>query len=412
MQSLPKVGGVKILKTIEEEDIVFDVEFLTNNTPVPIIDIDTLAATPETERSQFCVCAKSSKTCTTPGSKLMSCNADASREGSIITQSYEVKVENTTLSNIGDRFSYTIGGLEQASNILEGFGVRVSAKNTEGYSIPCPSLFLKPYGPPSPPLVVELEHVASNPSSLALYFTSVTSPGNKGSIVRGYVVEWSTSDTFQSGTVTNAMLCADSIYSNRISSNGGVNAGVFNCYLIEGLTPGVEYFVRLAAVNEAGPGPITRSRPLSLAPGSKPTDIEDQNGVTLATIAVDAVVSVMELSSSLRVSWRSPFSDNGFGISKYLIEYWVASGVNEVQEIVLLSTNGMPVRGTFTLAYGEEKTGSLSIDSSGGIVKSALESLSAICAVRVWRSGENPNYKWTVTFVSEYPSVWGLMLTL
>ena len=149
-----------------------------------------------------------------------------------------------------------------------------------------------------------------------------------------------------------------------------------------------------------------------MAPGSKPTDIEDQNGVTLATIAVDATVSVMESSSSLRVSWRSPFSDNGFGISKYLIEYWLSSGINEVQEIVILSTNGMPVQGTFTLGYRDEKTGSLSIDSSGEDVKSALESLSAIRAVRVWRSGENPNYKWSITFVSEYPSVGGLMLTL
>ena len=407
------LGGVKILKTIEEEDNVFDVEFLTNNAPVPIIDIYTLAATPETERTQFCVCAKSSETCSTPGSQSMSCNADASREGSITTQSYEVIVENTTSTNIGGRFSYTIDGLEQASYIFEGFGVRVSARNTEGYSSPCPSLFLKPYGPPLPPLVVELERVASNPSSLALYFTSVTGPGDKGSIVSAYFVEWwSTSDTFQSGMVSNATLRADSIYSERISSNDGVNAGVFNYYLIEGLNPGVEYFVRLGAVNEAGPGPTTHSRPLSLAPGSKPTDIEDQNGVTLATIAVDATVSVMESSSSLRVSWRSPFSDNGFGISKYLIEYWLSSGINEVQEIVILSTNGMPVQGTFTLGYRDEKTGSLSIDSSGEDVKSALESLSAIRAVRVWRSGENPNYKWSITFVSEYPSVGGLMLTL
>ena len=246
-------------------------------------------------------------------------------------------MENT-MSNSGDRFSHTINGLEQASSILEGFGVRVSAGNSEGYGIACPSTFLKPKGPPLPPLVVELERVASDPSSLALHFTSVTSPDDKGSIVGDYFVEWSTSDGFQSGAVFNATLSAESIYSERLSSYKGINK-VFNYYLIEDLTPGVEYFVRIAAVNEVGTGPSSRSTPLSLAPGSKPTDLEDQNGVTIATIVAHTTVSVMKSSSTLRVSWRAPFSNNGFDISMYLIEYWPVNGVSEVQEIVLQSQN-------------------------------------------------------------------------
>ena len=405
IQSIPIIGDVKVLKSIEGEVNVYDVEFLTNNAPIPTINIDTLAATPESERSQFCVCAKGSETCASSGSQSMSCNPDASREGSVNTDSYEVEVANNA-----SIFSYTIGGLDQTSDILDGFGVRVSAKNTQGLSIPCPSLFLKPYSPPLPPAVIELERVASNPSSLAVHFTSVTSPHDKGSIVSSYIVEWSTLDTFSSGSVRNATLDADSVPSERLPSYNSVDEE-FNYFLIEGLNPGVEYFVRISAVNKAGAGPTSRSRPLSLAPGSKPTDIDDQNGVIISTMAVDtANITVEESSSSLLVSWRSPFSENGFGISKYLIEYWVESGVDEVQEIVLQSENGLPARGTFALGYGDEKTSSLSVDSSGDVVKAALESLNTIREVNVWRSGENPEYKWTVTFVS--PSIRGYLLRM
>ena len=87
-----------------------------------------LAATPETERSEYCVCARSSAACDS-GSNL-SCNVDATREGSVVTQGQEVIVEKT-MSNSGDRFLHTINSLEQASSILERFGVRVSTENSE-----------------------------------------------------------------------------------------------------------------------------------------------------------------------------------------------------------------------------------------------------------------------------------------
>jgi len=226
----------------------------------------------------------------------------------------------------------------------------------------------------------------------------VASPDDKGSIVSSYFVEWSTTDSFQIGTIYNATLSADSVSSYRLPSYNEVDE-VFNYYLIEDLIPGIGYFVRIAAMNEAGIGPSSHSTPLSLAPGSKPTDLEDQNGVTITTIAADASVSVMKSSSTLRVSWRVPFRSNGFDISNYMLEYWVYSGVSEVQEIVLQSSIGSPALGTFTLSYGGEKTDSLRIDSSADDVKSSLESLSNIRSVRVWRSGTNPEYKWTVTFV-------------
>jgi len=120
----------------------------------------------------------------------------------------------------------------------------------------------------------------------------------------------------------------------------------------------------------------------------------------------------LESSSSLQLSWLAPVSNNGFAISSYLIEYWVESGTSEVQEISLHSSNGNEVRGTFALTYGGDTTDSMSINASSDDVQHALESLSTIRSVRVWRSGENPNYKWTVTFLSEYPSVSGLILVV
>jgi hypothetical protein len=53
LQSLPNGGSVKILKTIKVEDIIFDVEFLTNNgkkhggllQPLPIFVLKTIWST-------------------------------------------------------------------------------------------------------------------------------------------------------------------------------------------------------------------------------------------------------------------------------------------------------------------------------------------------------------------------------
>lgn len=409
MESLPDIGDVKVTKIEEANEVVYNVEFLLHNSPVPIMNIEMHAVTPENARGEYCVCAKSSTSCASSGfSNDMSCDSGSTRESTVITRAHEVLLDKTTIDN-GSEFSHVIQGLIQPSTVSDGFGVRISAGNTEGYGKPCPSLFLKPYGPPLPPAIVELRRVASDPSSLALHFTSVMSPEDKGSIVSAYFVEWSTSEGFETGTVANATLSAESIRGARLPSFNPVNK-VFNYYSIVGLLSGIDYFVRISAVNEAGIGPKSLSSPLSLAPGFKPTDLEDQSGVRLSTLLPDEIVSVAESSSTLRVSWRAPFSDNGFGVSNYLIEYWLSSGVQEVQELNLLSPNGGQVRGTFALSYGGDTTDSLSVDSSAEMMKSALESLSTIREVKVWRSGNNPAYKWTVTFVSEFPSISGRVL--
>ena len=80
IESLPIVGDVEVLESVESDDTVYDIEFLTNSSPVSVISIDMLAATPETERSEYCVCARSSATCNSGSSHLS--NVDATREGS------------------------------------------------------------------------------------------------------------------------------------------------------------------------------------------------------------------------------------------------------------------------------------------------------------------------------------------
>ena len=336
---------------------------------------------------------------------------DASNED--YSDSVEIMVDDATInSTTSEYFSHTIEGLVQSSGISDGFGVQISAANEHGYGMPSSATFLKPYGPPLPPTVVELERVPTSPSSLALHFTSVPSPDDRSSLVSNYFVEWSMLEDFTGTTVFNTTLSLDSIVSDRLPSYGDVNRQ-FHKFIIEDLIPGIEYYVRIAAVNEAGMGPSSRSFPSSLAPGSKPSDLEDQHGVSLTTLVASDTVSVLDSSSSLHVSWRAPASNNGFAVTSYLVEYWIASGTLEVQEIILRSSNGgSEMQGTFAISYNGDTTDSLSINASAEDVQYALESLSSIRSVKVWRSGENPDYVWTVTFLSEYPSVSGLMLVV
>ena len=317
---------------------------------------------------------------------------DASITGEPTTTSQEIVVDDDTDST----FHHLITDLSQPSSVLDGFGVRVSASNDEGYGIPCQSIFLKPFGEPSPPKVVELVRVANDPSSLALHWTSVSSPDDKSSIVTHYLVEVSSQDSFSSIELST-MLSADLVSSDRLSSYSNVDE-TWNYYLIDdGMNPGKEYLFRISAVNEAGTGPSARSTPLSLAPGGKPSDLDD---VTLSTIDTDDTITVGDSSSTLRLSWRSPTTDNGFAVDKYLVESWLTDGTNEVQELSLQSITGELTRGTFTLGYGNDKTDSLSVDSTAEDVQSALESLSSIRSVRVWRSGVNPDYQWSITFMA------------
>jgi len=404
LESLQNIGDVQVYKTIDADIAVYDIEFLTNVSPVPVMNVDIPFEM--LDNVEYCVCARGNTVCDS-GTLLIVCNGGATREGTISTQSVEVMVDNDEAKITG--FYYTLGGLDQPSGILDGFGVRLTAANVNGYGIPSPVVTLKPYGPPLPPRVVELERVPRSPSALVLHFTSVSSPDDRSSTVTNYFVEWSTVEDFAGSTVINANLNLDSIHSERLPSYRNVDR-VFHKFLIQGLTPGLEYYVRISAVNEAGIGSSSRSFPSALAPGCKPSDLEDQYGVFLSTIIAGDAVSVLESSSSLQLSWRAPVGSNGFAISSYLIEYWVESGTSEIQEIVLHQSNGSEVRGTFALTYGSDTTDTMSINASSEDVQHALESLKTIRSVRVWRSGENPNYKWTVTFLSEYPSVSGLML--
>mmetsp|Transcript_13447 Transcript_13447/g.28957 ORF Transcript_13447/g.28957 Transcript_13447/m.28957 type:complete len:1421 (+) Transcript_13447:2-4264(+) len=308
-------------------------------------------------------------------------------------------------------FTYTIHNLQQPSYILDGFGVRVSAGNVEGFGIPCAPKYLKPSGPPLPPAVVEVARVANDPQSIVLHFTSVSYPEDRGSAVSGFVIEWSTTENFRPTTSFNTTLNARSVSSERLPSHDNIGKE-FNKFFIENLTPGRKYFVRIAAMNDSGVGPFAPSQPSSITPGAKPSDFDSAIGVTIDALIADSTTSVMESSSSLRVSWRAPASNNGFHISNYLIEYWISDSMNEVQDIIIQSISGSPVYGAFALAFEGDVTDSLSVNSSAEAVQVALENLRTIRSVRVWRSGVNPDYKWSVTFLSEYPSSSGSMITI
>ena len=409
LESLPNVGDLLVSKTIESDFVVFEIEFLTDNAPVPVLNVDLVSVIPHAESNEYCICAKENTECQ-GGLAHLSCDITSSRKGSVFTKSTELIAPSEEASNYEASFWHLINGLEQSSSIEEGFGVRVSAGNVNGFGVPCQSQFLKPSGPPLPPEVVEIKRTAFSHTSLMVHFTSVSFPEDKASVVTGFYIEWSLNEDFLPGTVSNTTVAIESVRSERLSAYNNVGKE-FNAYLIEDLTPGLHYFIRIASINSAGTGPSSYSTPLSLAPGLKPSDPE--NGVTLQALdAVNSSASVLELCSSLHVSWRAPINSNGFDVKSHFVEYWVSDGVNEVQALTLSSPTQSKAIGTFTLEYGRDTTDSLSIDASAEDVKISLENLSTIRSVKVWRSGENPNYTWTVTFLSEFPSVYGTTLKI
>jgi hypothetical protein len=107
---------------------------------------------------------------------------------------------NTTVDmDIGSQgyYSYILTSLNQSSSYSSGFGVRVVATNSEGYSsVASDDLFLKPIAVPDGPAYVEILRSAGVDSSLLVYLSAVNYPADRASMVSEYVVQYSTNTTF------------------------------------------------------------------------------------------------------------------------------------------------------------------------------------------------------------------------
>lgn len=307
------------------------------------------------------------------------------------------------LSTIGNKtkFSALIGKLSQSSDISDGFGFRVSAVNSKGVGNPSETVFIKPKGKPLPPENIELTRDVSSTSALALHFTHVTSPENRGDNVHSYVIQYGTDQYFND--FLNVTVPIEHLVSHRSPTFRGVNKRYLK-YSIKNLDQGKPYFVRVASMNDVGIGRFSLS-PSSLIPGGKPSPIVGPNNAIVSVVPVGANISVLNSSTCLEIEWQVQ-SDNGFKVHSYLLEFWTEAGTPEIQELFFNPSN-RSVLGTFTLTYDNDSTDSLHYNASALDIEMALMSLKSLRKVHVDRFDTASHHFWRITFLTDYPSISG-----
>ena len=253
-----------------------------------------------------------------------------------------------------------------------------------------------PTSPPTAPLQVELDLVAGSATSLTVYWVHPST--DNAAIVTHYVVEWAKSSVF------------DEVQSNRdlatvFDANcARIGSETIYQYAMENLDPGSTYYVRVRAENEMGYGPPAAAN-LSFLVVHSAADQITHCDVRLSTVDADEVTSVLDSSTQLRVTWNMPFSNQGAVISEYKIEWYIADGTHETEEIhIKYDTSGM---GTFTIAYDGSESDHLPYDLSEAGMQTALLGLSSLRDVHVEKEAGNSvdyDFRWLVTFYSEYPA--------
>ena len=148
-----------------------------------------------------------------------------------------------------------------------------------------PPVFLKPMSAPHlPAIIINLVKDTFNPSGLKLHFSIVQDPDVKGYVVKFFLIQWSIEKVFHPSATDEVTSPINLLSSDQISLYDNV-AKPFIQYNITRLVPGVAYFVRIAAINEAGVGRIAPSNPsCSLRPGQKLSILPVTNGVILSQL--------------------------------------------------------------------------------------------------------------------------------
>ncbi len=206
--------------------------------------------------------------------------------GSAIVSVRLLNSGKTYTSCTGPLIMPSLGGLVKG---LHYYG-RVSARNSEGYSLPLSALESKaPIVIPGAPTGVTLDVISA--TELRVLFGSPSDNG--GDTITEYLIEWSKTSDFQ-----------DSL-SSRLSYLAGGSPFFKN---IDGLVTGTRYYVRVMAKNSQGYGISQMSTPASLNPHQRPSPPTNVKlGITSDTM--------------LTVGWKPPLSVGGDSISKYRIEW-------------------------------------------------------------------------------------------
>ena len=299
--------------------------------------------------------------------------------------------------------------------------------------------------PPRPEFVVGTYPNVSNDNrfskdSILVTFASPligTNGKSSGVPTDEFLIEWSTSSAFLPSTDDDAVdTLWSSVVSAQYSDEGEQNA--FGELVLESLTMGTQYYVRVSAHNSAGYGAKTSSKPVR--PMTKPDPPFEPILSSLSPSQLEIFHPVSNLSdsavigTSLLVSWQPPrvddsndrpdlVGDGGDAVSSYLVEWsrkaWseylptefeikiqTATGVEGLEALSLLSgtfqiqvdtsTSSMSaMSGSFSSAF-------IPINTSLDMLKTILENIPNVGEVVV--ISPEP-LTWQITFLSEIGNV-------
>jgi hypothetical protein len=191
-------------------------------------------------------------------------------------------------------------------------------------------------------------------------------------------------------TAAGELPVLDSRLRGELVLSGEAIAGDVIQVEISGLLPSEAYHARVSAWNGAGfaYGPSQYSFPALAYPSTAPGPP--------SSVAVAAASD-----QSLCIAWKPPLNAGGSPISKYLVEWDVASGlVREVQVVQTSAAGGSKMAGGFRLVFQGHSTALLQHDVPPERLSAALEALPTVHGrVLVERSQHNANgYAWRVTF--------------
>jgi hypothetical protein len=162
-----------------------------------------------------------------------------------------------------------------------------------------------------------------------------------GEAVSGYAIRWGTAVDPASGALTGA---TGSVPVTYLPDSGPYSR------TISGLSPGVDYYVRVAAVNSRGEGAPAASLPAFDHPRTLPTT---PSAVHLSPLSPSALV----------VGWAPPLSDGGDAVTAYRVE-WDTDPLFE-------SNRRLPHKGVATVAASA--AGALTIrDLAPGVAYSVV----------------------------------------
>jgi len=238
----------------------------------------------------------------------------------------------------------------------------------------------------------------------------ITPPLDDGGVkITEYFIEWDGSINFDDSTTSGKFLAKASDLPVLSASTGQL------VYNIDGLSTGVSYWVRVSAANVIGNGTATITAE-EATPAGKPSN---PASVLISTATVQPTPV-----TTAQITWTEPIGnipDGGNPISEYLVEWWTANSVAEVQLLQFFSDNFPSFSVTdFLLTFGPqtsfvESTGSIPYSVSAFNLRSELMNMGyaqgfannftydfLIGNVNVEKSIiTNKGYQWAITFLSD-----------